>query len=1122
MKKKLTERVGFVNLSKILRIMRVTAFLLFVFVAQIWAMDSYSQQTRLSLNLEQAKVMDVLNEIEVKSDFYFLFNKKMVDTERRVTISAENSRINEILSELFEGTNVNYVIKERQVVLTTKKVENGFVQQSNDVKGKVSDSTGAGLPGVSILIKGTTTGTISDFDGNFDLSNVPADATLVFSFVGMKTQEVIVAGQTNFNITMEDDAIGIEEVVAIGYGTVKKKDVTGSIVNVDIEDFGDRPASSVTEALQGMVAGVTVSNNGGSPAEGPTVRIRGLSTLNSEGPLWIVDGVINSNGVDPNEIESMTVLKDASAAIYGTRAAAGVILVTTKSGKKGLNVSLDVKYGWSTPWKEMDALNAEQYCDFYTDVYQAAGQTVPALLSDSYFRTTRTDWLDAIFQTGITQDYSLTVSGGSEKSTFSIFANWKDKTGTLHNTFNESGRIRIKSDHKINNRITFGQNLSVTTGTSRGTNTTSGYTGTILGAIYYPPSAKIWSDEANGIYSGVVDPNDVDISLAGQFGDLLNPYAQLDRMNGDNPNINAMLNAYVELKLIEGLKFKSNITYNYSQNYSKSFTYRILEPGKVYDYNRLSASANVRKSLVAEQLLTYEKTFDKHRISALAGYTAEEYDYQGFGASARNFSTEEEWAQEFVNAGDFNTDKPYSGFWDNSLVSMLGRIAYTYDNKYYLTGVVRRDGTSKVTKDYRWGTFPSVSAAWRISQEDFMSGINGLDDLKIRASWGKMGNISPLGNYEFAVPLSSTYVLLGEDPLREKAYYMNGISNEELQWETTTSLDFGFDALFMDSRLTIAADYYIKTVNDMLVRPELIQFAGVNNAPWINVGEVENKGFELMVGWNDQAGDLNYSISANISNNENELVKYTDTKDFEVHGTHARYTLYPFRSEVGQPLYSYYLIKHDGIFQTDAEAQSYTKDGQMIQPNAKAGDLKFIDFNNDGKIDSGDKQFCGDYYPDFTYGLNFAFEYKNWDCSMLFQGVQGVDIFAGYKYSTYKPTQGYNVLSEALDAWSTSNTGSDIPRLTLIDENHNYSTESDWYLEDGSYLRLKNITLGYTLPAEITKKIGTSKIRLFATSQNLLTITGYKGFDPEVGNYGLDMLKYPQARTIMLGANINF
>ncbi len=1107
---------------KILKIMRLTVFLLLFSFVSVLASESFSQSTRLTLSANQMTLEDFLSMIEDQSEFRFFYTGK-IDVDKRVDANFKNKLISEVLDELSSIVDFKYDIQGRQIVLSPDEIEGSFLfMQAKDVKGKVTDSYGDLLPGVSIVIKGTTNGTITDFDGNFSLAGIPDDATLIFSFVGMKTQEIVVAGQTAFNVVMEEDAIGIEEVVAIGYGTIKKKDVTGAIVNVDIADMGDRPAASVTEAIQGMVAGVTVSNNGGSPAESPTIRIRGLSTLNSEGPLWIVDGIVNDNGVDPNEIQSITILKDASAAIYGSRASAGVILVTTKKGKKGLHVSADVKYGISQPWKMIDALNAKQYTDFYTDVYQNSGQPVPSLLSDPYFQTTRTDWLDAVFQTGTTQDYSLTISGGSDKSTFSVFANYKEITGTLHNTFNKNGRIRIKSDHKVNKRITVGENVSITTGTQRGTNTTSGYTGTILGSVYYPPSAKIWSDKANGIYSGVVDPNDVDISMAGQFGDLLNPYADLDRKNGDNPNINALVNAYVIVDIIDGLKFKSNISYNYSQNYNKSFRYRILEPGKVYDYNQLNASAGVSKSLVAEQLLTYEKTFDKHKLSALAGYTAEEYEGQGFGISARGFSIEEEWAQEFVNADDFDTDRPYSNFWNRSMVSMLGRIAYSYDDTYYATAVVRRDGTSKVMSDYRWGTFPSVSLAWRISEESFMSDISFIDDMKIRASWGKMGNISPLGNYEFAVPLSKDYVLTGETPERVQALYMNGISNEELKWETTTTVDIGFDAYLLDSKLSVSADYYQKTVNDMLVRPSLIQFAGVNNAPWVNVGEVENKGLELMLGYHDKAGDFKYDISFNVSNNKNELVKYTETKDFENHGNHVRSVLRPFRSEVGQPLYSYYLIKNDGIFQSDAEAQAHVKDGNMIQPNAKAGDLKFVDFNNDGKIDGDDKQFCGDYYPDLTYGFNFSFQYKNWDCNMLFQGVQNVDVFAGYKLSTYQPTQGYNVVTEALNAWSTSNTGSDIPKLQLIDENHNYSTESDWYLEDGSYLRLKNLSVGYTLPQEITQKIGTSKIRFFLTGQNLLTITKYDGFDPEVGENGLDMMKYPQSRTIMVGANINF
>ena len=1112
------------RVKKLLLIMKLTWFLSLFFTlgasASLW-----SQTSKISVNVTNESLQNLLVQIEDNSQYRFFYNNDDVDVSQRVTVSLQDKTIGEVLSVVFNEIPYSFKEMENNVILIERKTGSGVKNvgsQQKNVTGKIIDGGGIPLPGVTVLEKGTTNGTVTNSDGVYSISNVTPGSVLVFSFVGMKTQEITVGGQTMINITMEEEAIGIDEVVAIGYGTAKKKDVTGSIVNVGVDELGDRPVVSVDQALQGMVAGVTVSNNGGSPAEGATVRIRGLSTLNSEGPLWIVDGVINDNGVSPNEIESITVLKDASAAIYGTRAAAGVILVTTKSGKKGLNVSLDVKYGWSQPWKKLSALDAEQYCDLYTEVYENSGQTVPALLSDQYFRTTRTNWLDAIFRNAVTEDYSLMISGGSEKSTYSVFANWKVNNGTLHNTFAKNGRIRIKSDHQIHERIKVGENLSVTTGQSRGVNTTSGYTGAILSAIYYPPSAKIWSDKQNGIYSGVVDPNDVDVSLAGQFGDLLNPYAILDRLNGTNPNINALINAYAEIDLIDGMKFKSNISYNYYQNYNKSFTYRILEPGKVYDRNILQTSAGVSKSLVAEQLLTYDNTFGKHRISALAGYTAEEYENQGFGTSARDFLSEQEWAQEYVNAGDYDTDQPWSNYGDNALVSMLGRIAYTYADKYYITGVVRRDGTSKVTKDYRWGTFPSVSLAWRLSEEAFMQDVNFIDDLKIRGSWGQMGNISPLGNYEFDVSLSSTNVLAGADPIYNQAYYMNGISNEELKWETTTTTDIGFDAYLLDSKITLSGDYYSKKVTDMLVQPSLIQFAGVDNAPWINVGEVQNKGFEFMVGWNDKAGDFKYGLSLNLSHNKNELVKYTDDKNFEVHGNHVRSTLYPFRSEVGQPLYSYYLIKTDGIFQTDAEAQSYVKDGEMIQPNAKAGDLRFIDYNNDGRIDSDDKQFCGDYYPDFTYGLNFSLSYKNWDCNLFFQGVQNVDIFAGYKLSTYQPTQGYNLLDGALDAWSETNTGTDIPKLKLIDENHNYSTESDWYLEDGSYLRLKNLTIGYTIPEKVTNVIGTSRVRLFFTGQNLLTFTKYDGFDPEVGENGLDMLKYPQSRTLMFGANINF
>ena len=1115
---------------KIVRIMQLSFMSNLVCLLTISA-GTFSQTKMFNLSLKDANLKEVFDKLEKQSDISFFYHIESLDLSKKITVNYKDAKLTDVLEQLLVGTDLSYRIMDQYVAII-KKPGQGYsdnqLQQDRQitVTGKVTDDKGEPIPGVNIYDKiNPQHGVITGIDGSYSISvNSPEDV-LVFSFIGFDGQEITVAGRTVINVILVVEETGLDEVLVVGYGTVKKKDVTGSIVNVKTEDLEDLPAGSVAQAIQGRVPGVTILNNGGSPAEDPQIRIRGLSTLNSEGPLWIVDGVVNANGVDMNEVESITILKDASAAIYGTRAAGGVILVETKKGKKGLRVDVNAKYGWRKPWKQLDVLDAQGYIDVYSEAYQNSGLPIPDMFSDPYFMKSRTDWLDAIFQTGVTQDYSVTISGGSEKSTFSVFGNFKDIEGTLHNTYSKSARIRMKSDHKITDWLTIGENVSVTTRQSLGANTTSGYSGSVLGAVYYPPSAKIWSDEQNGIYSGVVDPNEVDVSLGGQFGDLLNPYAHLDRANAFNPNIDFMGNAYVILDIVEGLSFKSNISFNYSQNYNKQFTYKILEPGKVFDYNRLFTSAGVDKSLVAEQLLTYKKKFNAHNISVLAGYTAEEYINQGFQVAARGFSIEDEWAQEYANASEFghSYDLPQSHFGDYSMVSVLGRVAYSYADKYYLTGVVRQDGTSKVMKDNRWGTFPSVSAAWRISDEEFMSGLEFLGDLKIRASWGKMGNISPLGNYEFSVPLSSNYhTIIGKNPVPVQLYYQNGISNEDLKWETTTSKDIGFDALMLDSKLSLAFDYYNKTVDDMLFPLELSQFSGVDNYPWDNVGSVKNRGYELMLGWRDQAGEFKYDVSINMAHNTNELLALSSETDFQMHGDHVRSTLRPYRSEVGQPLYSYYLIENDGIFQSDAEAQAYTKDGEMIQPNAKAGDLKFVDLNDDGTIDSDDKRFCGDYYPDFTYGLNISLGYKNFDCSMFFQGVQGVDIFAGYKLTTYKPTQGYNLLAEGKNAWSVDNKGADIPRLQMQDPNNNYSTESDWYLEDGSYLRLKNFNLGYTLPNQLLSASGISKLRLYIASENLLTITGYKGFDPEVGEKGLDMMKYPQARTFMIGANISF
>ena len=1113
-------------IKKVLLTMKLTWFLS-LFLTLGASASLWSQTSKISVNVTNESLQDLLLQIEDNSQYRFFYNNNDIDVNQRVTVNMHDKTIGEILSTVFNEIPYSFKEMENNVILIEriKTVGDSKGNQQKNVSGKITDSSGAPLPGVTVLLKGTTNGTVSNIDGDYTLTNVPSGATLLFSFMGMKSQEIEVAGQSVINVAMQEESIGLDEVVAIGYGTTKKKDVTGAVINVNVKDFASAAApATTTELLQGKVPGVTVMNDDseGPNGDGPTVRIRGRSTLNSEGPLWIVDGLINENGVSPSEIESITVLKDASAAIYGTRASGGVILVTTKKGKKGLNVDFDVKYGWSTPWKKLEAMNAEEYCDYYTNIYEEAGQTVPTYLGMDYFRTTRTNWLDAVMRTGAREDYNVTISGGNDRSTFSLFGNWKVVNGTLHNTFNKSGRIRIKSEHQVHKRVTLGENISLSTSQGIGANTTSGYTGILISSIYYPASASVFLED--GSYGGVVDENNAEAyAQAGNFGDLLNPYATLDRKEVDNPNISALLSGYAIVDIWDGLKFRSNISYKTNHNYNRDFTYRILEVGKVYDYNKLEMTAYHETSMVAEQLLTYENTFGKHKVAALAGYTSEKNTYDKFSASARDFSTEDEYYQEFENASDYDTDTPSSERWENSLISMIGRLEYSYNNKYYLTGVVRRDGTSKLAKNNRWGVFPSLSAAWRISDESFMSDVTFIDDLKIRGSWGKMGNISPLGNYAYSANLTNdSGSIMGEVPTYISAYYMDDISNENLKWETTTTTDVGFEVYLLDSRLNVSFDYYYKKVTDMLNTVDLPDVSGISSDPWMNVGQVDNKGIEFVVGWEEHKGDFSYGASFNFAHNKNELIKYSDTDTYERVSSNVRADLYPMRHEEGHPLFSYYLIKTDGIFQSDTEAQAYTKDGEMIQPNAVAGDIKFVDYNDDGEIDSDDKQFCGDYYPDFTYGINLSFGYKNWDCSMFFQGVQNVDIFAGYKYSTYQAVQGYNLLKEANNYWSETNKGADIPAAKYIDSNNNYSTESDWYLEDGSYLRLKSMTIGYTVPHEILSKVGISNIRLYMSGQNLLTFTKYSGFDPEVGSNGLDMLTYPQSRTVMFGASLSF
>ncbi|UOR03652.1 TonB-dependent receptor [Hymenobacter aerilatus] len=996
------------------------------------------------------------------------------------------------------------------------------------VTGRITDKAGQPLPGVTVLVKGTNTGTTTDPDGRFQLTvEDPTQAVLVVSFIGYEKQELRVAEQTDFNITLSDAATGLDEVVVIGYGTAKRENVTTAIATLpNPEKQAQRPISTVQDMLQGNVAGVTVLQNGGDPSATARVVIRGAGSINAENPLYVVDGMPYYGGpINPNDIASLTVLKDAAAAaIYGAQAASGVIVITTKSGKAGVpRVTIDTYQGWQSAYKLPRALNAAEQAAAYNQAADNAGVGRPAAhdaTKNPWGQITRTDWVDEIFRTGSIYNLNATVSGGNERGRFLTSFGYHNREGLLLNTNLKRYTLRLKSDYDISPKITVGQNVYVNQRTARGTNTSNSYSGSIINAIYMPAAAPVRNED--GTFGGVTPMAPApEFAFAGAYGDVYNPVALLERPTVDNPFLNLNGIGYVEYNPLANLKLRSSFSLDLQRESYKRFDPRIPEPGRANTMNYLNQNQTDRNRWIWDNQVSYQKSFGKHFFDLTAVYSAQRTNYEYYSVQAQNFDREDDWYQYIGNAKEF-VQRPGSDVWQDALTSAIGRLTYSYADRYFLTGSVRRDQTSRLSR-YNSDYFPAVSGAWKISSESFFN-VKPIQTLKLRGSWGQIGNIQSVAYYAYNVPLVTGQSYLGSTPAYYAGYYINKQSNPNLKWERSETFDVGLDVGMLDNRLTITADYFQKYTRGLILAVAPNTSAGVGEGATSNVGTVLNKGIELGLGYNDQVGDFRYQLNGNIATLKNRVQDLDGYgADFIQHTDNVRTQLYPYRSAPGQPLYAYYLIPNEGLFQTEQEVAAYTNgEGKLIQPNAKPGDLKFRDVNGDGKIDDNDRVYKGNAMPKLTYGLTLGGQWKGFDLSMFWQGVSGVELFNAYKFSTYNAgLQGYNLDRRVLNAWTPENTNTDIPRLSTNDANQNFSRVSDWYLENGSYLRLKNLSIGYTLPAALTDRVRTgASLRFYATVENLVTFTKYSGLDPEVGGIGLDQGTYPLPRTFTIGLNL--
>ena len=1120
--------------------MRNTLLLIFITALQVYASDTYSQNTKLSLDLNNVTIADALEEIQNKSEFYFLFNAKLVDVEREVTISVEDKKISEILTSLFSGTGVKYLVYDRQIILTPSDVS-AFSEALQQLKitGTVTDEKGNPLPGVTVIVKGTTIGIFTDASGKYTIDNAPQNATLIFSFVGMITQEIASEGRTLIDVVLKEEVVGLEEVVVVGYGTQRRTSVTGAIASIAGKTVAELPVASVEQSLQGRIAGVNTVNNG-APGNSPIVRIRGISSISfASDPLYVIDGFPTGNmsNFDSRDVESIEVLKDASAAaIYGSRATNGVILITTKKGSRDgkIKVNYDGYVGSQNVWKKIDLLNTEQYLLYERAINGNAGIALPPRLEQANFNQpiyegatqtyaqTNTDWQDAYFKTGIITQHNLSLSGGNNISRIYSSAGYFKQDGIAVGPSFERENFRINSEHNISKVFTFGQTLLLSYSKQHFNND-----GGLLNTIYSLPYLPVYDPTTQSGFRGAAN------SIDG--ADPVNP-VEFGKYAGYNTGKTLKLQgtAFLEVKLATWLKFRSTFGIERVDLASHGFSPIYDDNGtKNATVSTISDAINRSTTLLYTQQLTFDKTFGKHHINAIAVYEQQEakafYQIGGGNQSTNDIQT----LQGATNISGTSQQS------ENFLLSYLGRVNYEFADKYLLSAAIRRDGLSIWAPGKKYANFPSVSIGWKIDQESFMKNLEAVSELKLRAGYGVTGlnaaGIFPSllsaglpNDYPWQSVVSangSTYPFNNTITVGNASYY-NQLSNTNLEWEKTKQLNFGVDLGFFNNRLTFTAEYFNrKTENLILNVPTPLSFGFYGAGAYFNVGAMRNNGFELQATYNKTKGLFTWNLSGNISFINNKVLSLnTPNASISAGNTSASGDDRLTRTVAGQPIQSFYGYVVEGIFQSQNEVDN----SPAQQSGTAPGDLKFKNLNNDNKITADDRKFLGSYLPKFSYGLNYGAKYKNFDLSLFFQGVHGNKILNVTRIYSEGMGRLFNASTVVLNAWAPGNTNTNIPRAISGDPNLNARPSTRW-IEDGSYLRLKSLIIGYTVPQTTLQSLSKgaiSSLRLYVASQNLLTFTKYKGWDPEIGGGGLtngiDFGQYPAARSYQVGLQVGF
>ena len=1100
--------------KQIFRIMRISTFLLMVCVFCSYAGNAHSQNAKVSIRMNNVKLDKILNEIENQTDYLFIYNNQ-VDINKITSVKVKNEAVAQVLDRILSGTGINYELEGTHIILTTEAIKDLHAQQqAKTVTGTVTDVSGEPIIGANIRIKGTTTGTITDIDGNFSIEAEP-QSVIEVSYIGYLTQETVINNQKSIRFLLKEDTKTLDEVVVIGYGVQKKADLTGSVANINTEKLNTQSNANIGQALQGKIAGVDIVSQGGAPGSGTRIMVRGIGTLNNASPLYIVDGMyMNSiDHINPNDIASIDVLKDASsAAIYGSRAANGVIIVTTKEGSNTEGkpiIDLSVNLGISTASKFLDMLDAKGWAEVTTIARQAIGK--PALdMATDLANKPDNDWQDIMFRPALMQNYNLSVKGGGKYSTYYTGLGYFNQDGIVKGTNYQRYNIQSKNDYK-RGIFSAGTNLIISFSHDKPLHQElrGGMIGTILQSV---PTLEKYDDTREGGYGGT-------------YGDVVNiphPLAIIDDniMDRYNENVKIFANLYAQIELFKGLKYKLNLTPDFSferyKNYLNKYDFGLA----TNSITQLTERQRRRRNILVENLLTFDRTFGEHKISALAGYTYQDSRFRHIQAYGEGLPQ----GLEEIDAATTNRSNEGNS-WRSVLTSILGRVFYSYQNKYLFTATIRRDGSSKFGKNNRYGYFPSFSLGWNVAEEKFMENVHWLDQLKLRGGYGVLGN-QEIDNYQYSSTITTGINYPdGNGSLLQGAFPKN-FANPDIKWEETAMTNVGIDFMAFNNRLSLTADYYVKNTKDILLTVPIPISSGGANDPIRNAGKIRNNGFEFNLGWMDQPNpDISYGINFIGSFIKNKVIAM-GSESGSIKGGSTNQNITTSETKAGYPIGGYWLISTAGYFNSQEEVDAYAKDGKKIQPAAEPGDIKFVDANNDGVINDDDRVFQGSPFPDFTFALNGNMRYKNFDLSIGLQGVLGNKIYNATRQTLEDVTKGSNFLASCLDYWTPENKNASHPRLTWDDPNRNTRAESDRYLENGSYLRLRSVQLGYTFP-QTWFKGAIQHARVYINAENLFTITSYSGYSPDVNadnaNYrGFDNFIYPTNRTFMLGLNVTF